>query len=114
MSKRTLGAITTIATRVLCASAVCAIALSAQAQEVMKIGVIASLSGGGTAWGLGLEHGVQIAADQINAQGGLKLAGKTYKLEVIPYDDQYNAAQAKTAADRLVNRDEVKVIFGPV
>lgn len=58
--------------------------------------------------------GVQIAADQINEQGGLKLAGKTYKLEVIPYDDQYNAAQAKTAADRLVNRDEVKVIFGPV
>jgi len=111
MSKRTLGA---IATRVLCASAVCAIALSAQAQEVMKIGVIASLSGGGTAWGLGLERGVQIAADQINAQGGLKLAGKTYKLQVIPYDDQYNAAQAKTAADRLVNRDEVKVIFGPV
>jgi branched-chain amino acid transport system substrate-binding protein len=92
----------------------CAIALSAHAQEVMKIGVIASLSGGGTAWGLGLERGVQIAADQINEQGGLKLAGKTYKLEVIPYDDQYNAAQAKTAADRLVNRDEVKVIFGPV
>ena len=111
MSKRKFGA---IATRALCAGAMCAIALSAHAQEVMKIGVIASLSGGGTAWGLGLERGVQIAADQINEQGGLKLAGKTYKLEVIPYDDQYNAAQAKTAADRLVNRDEVKVIFGPV
>ncbi|SAL15232.1 branched chain amino acid ABC transporter periplasmic ligand-binding protein [Caballeronia choica] len=111
MSKRKFGA---IATRALCAGAMCAIALPAHAQEVMKIGVIASLSGGGTAWGLGLERGVQIAADQINEQGGLKLAGKTYKLEVIPYDDQYNAAQAKTAADRLVNRDEVKVIFGPV
>lgn len=111
MSKRKFGA---IVTRALCAGAMCAIALLAHAQEVMKIGVIASLSGGGTAWGLGLERGVQIAADQINEQGGLKLAGKTYKLEVIPYDDQYNAAQAKTAADRLVNRDEVKVIFGPV
>jgi branched-chain amino acid transport system substrate-binding protein len=111
MSKRKFGA---IATRALCAGAMCAIALLAHAQEVMKIGVIASLSGGGTAWGLGLDRGVQIAADQINEQGGLKLAGKTYKLEVIPYDDQYNAAQAKTAADRLVNRDEVKVIFGPV
>ena len=77
MSKRTLGA---IATRVLCASAVCAIALSAQAQEVMKIGVIASLSGGGTAWGLGLERGVLIAGDHINAHGGLKLVGMTYKL----------------------------------
>jgi len=111
MRKRKFG---TIATRALCAGAICAVALSAHAQEVMKIGVIASLSGGGTAWGLGLERGVQIAADQINEQGGLKLAGKTYKLQVVPYDDQYNAAQAKTAADRLVNRDDVKVIFGPV
>jgi branched-chain amino acid transport system substrate-binding protein len=111
MSKRQFGA---IAARLLCAGAFSAIALTVHAQEVMKIGVIASLSGGGTAWGLGLEHGVQIAADQINAQGGLKVAGKTYKLQVIPYDDQYNAAQAKTAADRLVNSDGVKVIFGPV
>lgn len=111
MRKRKFG---TIATRALCVGAICAVALSAHAQEVMKIGVIASLSGGGTAWGLGLERGVQIAADQINEQGGLKLAGKTYKLQVVPYDDQYNAAQAKTAADRLVNRDDVKVIFGPV
>jgi branched-chain amino acid transport system substrate-binding protein len=100
--------------RALGAVAFCAGAMSAHAQETMKIGVIASLSGGGTAWGLGLERGVQIAVDQVNAKGGLKLAGKTYKLEVVPYDDQYNAAQAKTAADRLVNQDEVKVIFGPV
>jgi branched-chain amino acid transport system substrate-binding protein len=100
--------------RALGAVSFCAGAVSAHAQETMKIGVIASLSGGGTAWGLGLERGVQIAVDQVNAKGGLKLAGKTYKLEVVPYDDQYNAAQAKTAADRLVNQDEVKVIFGPV
>ncbi|MEI5995841.1 ABC transporter substrate-binding protein [Paraburkholderia bengalensis] len=104
----------TIASRALCAAALCGAAWSAHAQETMKIGVIASLSGGGTAWGLGLQRGVQIAADQVNAAGGLKLAGKTYKLEVVAYDDQYNAAQAKTAADRLVNRDQVKVIFGPV
>jgi len=103
-----------IAIRALCAVAMSGGACAVHAQETMKIGVIASLSGGGTAWGLGLERGVQIAIDQLNAAGGLKLGGKTYKLELIAYDDQYNAAQAKTAADRLVNRDQVKVIFGPV
>lgn len=104
----------TIAIRGLLAAAMSGAAWAAHAQETMKIGVIASLSGGGTAWGLGLQRGVQIAIDQLNDAGGIKLAGKTYKLELIAYDDQYNAAQAKTAADRLVNRDQVKVIFGPV
>jgi branched-chain amino acid transport system substrate-binding protein len=103
-----------IAIRAVCAVAMSGAACVAHAQETMKIGVIASLSGGGTAWGLGLQRGVQIAIDQLNDAGGIKLAGKTYKLELIAYDDQYNAAQAKTAADRLVNRDGVKVIFGPV
>ncbi len=80
----------------------------------LKIGVIAALSGGGTAWGLGLQRGVQIALDEVNAAGGLKVASKTYNLNLVAYDDQYNAAQAKTAVDRLVQQDGVKFIMGPV
>jgi branched-chain amino acid transport system substrate-binding protein len=92
-----------------------AVAPAAQAQqEELKIGVIAALSGGGTGWGLGLQRGVQIAIDEVNDAGGLKVGGKTYRLRQIAFDDQYNAAQAKTAADRLVNQEKVKIIFGPV
>lgn len=87
---------------------------AAHADEDLRIGVIAALSGGGTAWGLGLQRGVQIALDEVNASGGLKIAGKTYKLGLVAYDDQYNAAQAKTAVDRLVQQDGVKFIMGPV
>lgn len=87
----------------------------AQAQEEeLKIGVIAALSGGGTAWGQGLLRGVEIAADEVNANGGLTVGGKTYKLTVIPFDDQYNAAQAKTAAERLVHDEKVRFMFGPM
>jgi len=93
-----------------------ALALSSPsaAQEELKIGVIAALSGGGTGWGLGLQRGVQLALDDINGQGGLKVGGKTYTLKQVAYDDQYNAAQAKTAAERLVNQEKVGFIFGPV
>jgi branched-chain amino acid transport system substrate-binding protein len=87
---------------------------SAQQTEELKLGAIGALSGGGTAWGQGLVRGVTIAADEVNAAGGLTVGGKTYHLTVIPYDDQYNAAQAKTAAERLVNDDKVKFMFGPV
>jgi branched-chain amino acid transport system substrate-binding protein len=88
--------------------------LAAHAEEDLKIGVIAALSGGGTAWGLGLERGVQLALDEANQAGGLKVGDKTYKLSLVAYDDQYNAAQAKIAVDRLVEQDGVKFIMGPV
>jgi branched-chain amino acid transport system substrate-binding protein len=85
-----------------------------RADDELKIGIIAALSGGGTAWGLGLERGVQIALDEVNQAGGLSVGGKTYKLSLVAYDDQYNAAQAKIAVDRLVQQDGVKYIMGPV
>jgi len=88
--------------------------VAARADEDLKLGVIAALSGGGTAWGLGLQRGVQIALDEVNASGGLKVGGKTYKLGLVAYDDQYNAAQAKTAVDRLVQQDGIKFIMGPI
>lgn len=108
-AKRALTAIAAL-------SAFAATALPAHAQDrqELKIGVIAALSGGGTAWGQGLLRGVEIAAEEVNANGGLKVGDTTYDLTVIPFDDQYNAAQAKTAAERLVNNEGVKVLFGPV
>jgi branched-chain amino acid transport system substrate-binding protein len=97
----------------LCA-ATAAVPVWAQQQEELKVGVIAALSGGGTGWGLGLQRGVQIAIDEVNEAGGLKIGDRTYRLRQIAFDDQYNAAQAKTAADRLVNQEKVGFIFGPV
>lgn len=101
-------------TLVALAAGVSVAAVPASAQEELKLGVIAALSGGGTAWGQGLLRGVQIAADEVNAAGGLTVDGKTYQLRVIPFDDQYNAAQAKTAAERLVHDEKIKFLFGPV
>lgn len=87
---------------------------AAQDKEELKIGVIAALSGGGTAWGQGLLRGVEIAIEEINRDGGLTVGGTTYELTHVAYDDQYNAAQAKTAVDRLVHDEEIKFLFGPM
>ena len=86
----------------------------APAQETLKIGGIGPLSGGGTAWGLAAQRGMEIAIEEINAAGGFKSGGKTYKLELLMYDDQYTGAGGKAAAERLVNQDNVKFIIGPV
>src|ERR1039457_6198601 len=87
---------------------------SAFAQETLKLGVIGPMTGPGAQWGLAAAGGVQIAAKEVNDKGGLKVGNTTYRVEVIPYDEQYKAAVAISAMQRLVNQDGVKFVFGPV
>jgi branched-chain amino acid transport system substrate-binding protein len=99
---------------VLGAAAVSLVAGPAMAQETLKIGAIGSLSGGGTAWGLAIKRGAEIAVDEVNAAGGLKVGDKTFKVELVMYDDQYTGQGGRTAAERLVYQDKVKYIVGPI
>jgi branched-chain amino acid transport system substrate-binding protein len=87
---------------------------TARAAEELKIGGIGSLSGGGTAWGLAIQRGAEIAIDEVNAQGGLKVGGKTYTVRLIMYDDAYSGQGGTTAATRLVTEDKVRFIVGPI
>jgi len=87
---------------------------ASHAQEELKIGAIGPLSGGGTAWGLALQRGVQMAFDEVKAAGGLKVGDKVYMPKLVMYDDKYTAAGGRAAADRLINADNVKFIIGPI
>lgn len=82
--------------------------------ETLKIGAIGSLSGGGTAWGLAIKRGAELAVEEVNKAGGLKVGDKTYNIELLMYDDQYTGQGGKTAAERLVFQDKVKFIVGPI
>jgi len=84
-----------------------------QAEE-LKIGFTAPLSGGGMSWGYGTLSGLELAMEDINKAGGLKVGGKSYTLKAIPYDSKYLADPAVTAAKRLMYEDKVKIIFGEV
>src|SRR5690606_19130573 len=90
------------------------LATGASAEEVLKIGVVSALDGPGSEWGRGVDGGTKIAAKEINDAGGLKVGDKTYKLQVISYDDAYKAAQGVAAATRLIEQDRVKFILGPL
>lgn len=83
-------------------------------QEVLKIGALVTLSGAGAAWGSGMLHAAELAAEDFNSKGGLEVGGKKYKVEVVAYDDKYQANEAVTVANRLVFEDKVKFIVGPV
>lgn len=82
--------------------------------ETLKLGVLATLSGAGTAWGMSMQGAAELAAEDVNSKGGLEVGGKKYKVEVISYDDHYKAADALTAFNRLVFDDGIKFVVGPL
>jgi branched-chain amino acid transport system substrate-binding protein len=81
------------------------------AQEPIKVGLVAALSGGSAKSGEGITRGLTIAIDEINAAGGL-LGGR--KLELIRRDDESNPAKGQVAARELLDQEKVAVMFGGI
>jgi len=82
------------------------------AEKTLSIGVLGPLSGGAAQYGVELQRGAEMRADEINKAGGLKIGGDVYKLKLISYDHKGQAAEAATAANKLVFQDKVKYIIG--
>jgi branched-chain amino acid transport system substrate-binding protein len=95
-------------------SSVFAVPSFSASAQTLKLGVLATLSGAGTAWGMSIQGAAELAAEDVNSKGGLEVGGKKYKVEVVAYDDHYKAADALTAFNRLVFDDGVKYVVGPV
>jgi branched-chain amino acid transport system substrate-binding protein len=84
------------------------LALPASAQEKIKLGLVAAMSGQSAKSGEAIVRGLTIAADEINAKGGL--LGK--RIELIVRDDESNPAKGAVAARELVQREQVAALFG--
>lgn len=82
----------------------------ASAQETIKIGEYASLTGKEASFGQSSHNGTALAFEEINAAGGV--LGK--KIELVYEDDQSKAGQASTAVQKLLANDKVVAILGEV
>lgn len=99
---------------VIAMAAVGALGLVAGAHaETLRIGVVGSLSGPGTAWGTSIRAAAELAAEDVNGKGGLEVGGRKYKIEIVAYDDKYKASDSLTATNRLIFDDKVNIIMGP-
>ena len=75
--------------------------------DVVKIGVLAPVSGPAAADGQEMVNGAQMAVDELNADGGV--AGYTFELVVGDAADQ-SAAAVATATERLLGDREMGAI----
>jgi len=78
-------------------------------EGVIKIGVIAPLTGPIAPYGENIKDGVMLAVDEINEQGGVK--GKP--IRVIFEDEGKGPEAAVSSVRKLITIDHVSVIIGP-
>jgi len=81
--------------------------------RVLRVGVIASLSGPAKPWGLTTVRCAQVIADYHNERGGFDLGGERVKIELIIRDDAFDAPTAARIAHDFT-LDGVNYIIGPV
>ena len=81
---------------------------SAFAADAVKVGIMVPTTGGTATDGKDMQRGIQLAADEINASGGL--LGK--KIETVTEDDACDPQQAVAAASKLISTGVVGVVGG--
>src|SRR5215218_2567067 len=73
------------------------------AEDTIKIGEFASLTGKEATYGQAAHRGTLLAIEETNAAGGV--LGK--KIELVFEDDQSKAGESATIAKKLISRDKV-------
>ena len=81
---------------------------AARADDPIKVGLVAALSGPSTKSGEGITRGLTIAIDDINARGGV--LGR--QIELVRRDDESNPAKGQSAARELIDKEGCVTLFG--
>jgi branched-chain amino acid transport system substrate-binding protein len=81
--------------------------------DTIKLGTSLPLSGTYSAFNAILQ-GEQAYFSYVNASGGVTVAGKKYKIDLISKDDAYDASRTSTNVDTLINSNKVFALFNVV
>lgn len=81
-----------------------------QSAETIKVGVFSDMTGQNASFGISNFSGIKMAADEINASGGIN--GR--KIEILLEDNQGSAENTKIVVERLINEKKVHALLGEV
>ncbi len=82
--------------------------------DTIKIGTVRPESGPYAIYG-GVTKGLEAYVTSVNSKGGIKAGdGKTYKLELVKADDQYDPSKTPAAVSRLIEQDKVFALVGDI
>ena len=89
------------------------LAAAAQAADPVRIGYSMSLTGIFAQAAPSQVNGYELWKEQVNAQGGLDVAGVKRMMEFVSYDDQSNPANAVRIYEKLITQDKVDLLIAP-
>ncbi|MBW8005880.1 MAG: ABC transporter substrate-binding protein, partial [candidate division NC10 bacterium] len=81
--------------------------------DTIVFGAALSFSGKYSTNGKHTKNGYELAKKRINEMGGVKVGGKTYKIDIKYYDDESTPARGAQLAERLIKQDGIKFMLGP-
>jgi len=81
--------------------------------KTIKIGVNMELSGSAAGYGNQEKQGIQLAVNQINKNGGIKVGSTKKKIQLVIRDNKTANTTAASVAAQLVNNDKVVAVVGP-
>ena len=89
---------------------ICFLTVSAEAKDVIKVGIIGPMTGP-QAYDIGctMRDGAILAMEEINAKGGIK--GKKFEWLVI--DDEATPAKSVNGVNKLIFSDKIDILIGP-
>ena len=88
-------------------------AMTSLAADTIVFGAAISITGKTAKEGEYTRDGYQFAIDRINEMGGIKVGGKTYKVELKYYDDETKPERTAQLIEKLINEDKVNLVLGP-
>jgi branched-chain amino acid transport system substrate-binding protein len=100
----------------LCLLAAAAMLFAAPAfaeDNTITVGMTESLTGPLNVDSLGLQRGAEMWRDEVNAAGGIKAGGKSYKVKFVTYDDQSVGGRVQQLYTRLIVQDNAQFLFSP-
>lgn len=110
---KSLKFITTLISSILILFATTSLSFAKVVGDTIVLGSAISLTGKYATNGEHTQRGYDLGVKIINEAGGVKVGGKTYKLDIKYYDDESNSAKAAALAQRLIEQDGVQYMLGP-
>lgn len=82
-------------------------------QDTIRFGAALSFTGRAAREGRLSRHGMELWREVVNQKGGIKVGNKSYKVDMLFYDDESDPKTAAKLVEKLITEDRIKFILGP-
>ena len=83
------------------------------AKKEIKLGCAISFTGGKSRSGKLYRDAYDMAVEQVNKKGGVKVGNDTYQLKIVYYDDKSDSTESSKLVEKLIAEDKVDFLLGP-